>query len=139
MAQQPGVADLPVRCLEREGVTAVPGIPGEEGVRFVDTLARSPIRNVLVHYEQAESFMAEIYGLLTGRAGVCSAILGPGVINLLPGTADATTYSSPVVALPPQVGLTRSYKESRQSVKLMSMFSPATESADVILTPGAGR
>ena len=81
--------------------------------------------------------MAEIYGRLTGRAGVCSATLGPGAINLLLGTADATTNSSPVVAISAQVGLNRIYKESHQSVDLVSMFSPVTKWADVVLTPGA--
>ena len=114
--------DLLVRCPEREGVTAVFGIPGEENIGFADALARSPIRYVLVRHEQAASFMAGIYGRLTGRAGVCPATLGPGAINLLPGTADATTNSSPVVALSAQVGLDRIYKESHQSVNLVSMF-----------------
>ena len=54
------------------------GIPGEENIRFTDALARSSIRYVLVRHEQAASFMAEIYGRLTGRAGVCSSTLGPG-------------------------------------------------------------
>ena len=122
MAQQFefGVADLLVRCLEREGVTVVFGIPGEENIGFVDALARSSIRYVLVRHEQAASFMAEIYGRVTGRAGVCSATLGPGAINLLLG-ADATTNSSPVVAISAQVGLNRIYKESHQSVDLVSM------------------
>ena len=137
MAQQLGVADLLVRCLEREGITVVFGIPGEENIGFTDALARSPIRYVLVRHEQAASFMAEIYGRLTGRAGVCSATLGPGAINLLLGAADATTNSSPVVALSAQVGLNRIYKESHQSVNLVSMFSPVTKWADVMLTPGA--
>ena len=137
MTQQLSVADLVVRCLEREGVTVVFGIPGEENIGLVDALARSPIRYVLVRHEQAASFMAEIYGRLTGRAGVCSATLGPGAINLLLGTADATTNSSPVVALSAQVGLNRIYKESHQSVDLVSMFSPVTKWADVVLTPGA--
>ena len=53
MAQHLGVADLLVRCLEREGVTVVFGIPGEENIRFTDALARSPIRYVLVRHEQA--------------------------------------------------------------------------------------
>ena len=81
--------------------------------------------------------MAEIYGRLTGRAGVCSATLGPGAINLLLGTADATTNSSPVVALSAQAGLNRIYKESHQSVDLVAMFAPVTKWADVVLTPGA--
>jgi acetolactate synthase I/II/III large subunit len=135
--EQPGVADLLVSCLEREGVTVVFGIPGEENIRFTDALVRSPIRYVLVRHEQAASFMAEIYGRLTGRAGVCSATLGPGAINLLLGTADATTNSSPVVALSAQVGLNRIYKESHQSVDLVAMFAPVTKWADVVLTPGA--
>ena len=135
--EQPEAAALLVRCLEREGVTAVFGLPGEENIRLTEALARSPIRYVLVRHEQAASFMAEIYGRMTGRAGVCSATLGPGAINLLLGVADATTNSSPVVALSAQVGLNRIYKESHQSVDLVSMFSPVTKWADLILTPDA--
>ena len=82
-AEQPDVAELLVRCLQSEGVSVVFGIPGEENIHLTDALARSPIRYVLVRHEQAASFMAEIYGRLTGRAGVCSATLGPGAINLL--------------------------------------------------------
>jgi acetolactate synthase I/II/III large subunit len=133
----PDVADLLVSCLEREGVAVVFGIPGEENIRFTDALAHSAIRYVLVRHEQAASFMAEIYGRLTGRAGVCSATLGPGAINLLLGTTDATTNSSPLVAISAQVGLNRIYKESHQSVDLVSMFAPVTKWADMILTPGA--
>ena len=81
--------------------------------------------------------MAEIFGRITGRAGVCSATLGPGAINLLLGTADATTNSTPLLALSAQVGLHRIYKESHQSVDLVSMFSPVTKWADLVLTAGA--
>jgi acetolactate synthase I/II/III large subunit len=132
------VADLLVACLENEGVTFVFGIPGEENIHFVDALARSSqIRYVLVRHEQSASFMAEIFGRITGRAGVCSATLGPGAINLLLGTADATTNSTPLVALSAQVGLNRIYKESHQSVDLVSMFAPVTKWSDTILDPGA--
>ena len=113
------------------------GLPGEENIHFTDALSRSSIRYVLVRHEQAASFMAEIYGRITGHAGVCSATLGPGAINLLLGTADATTNSTPVVAFSAQVGLNRIYKESHQSVDLVSMFSPVTKWADLVLTPGA--
>ena len=89
------VADLIVECLEREGVTHVFGIPGEENIHLVDALSRSSIRFILVRHEQGASFMAETYGRLTGRAGVCLATLGPGAINLLLGVADATTNSTP--------------------------------------------
>jgi acetolactate synthase-1/2/3 large subunit len=68
---------------------------------------------------------------------VCSATLGPGAINLLLGVADATTNSTPVVALSAQVGLNRSYKESHQSVDLVSMFAPAAKWSELVTTPGA--
>ena len=113
------------------------GIPGEENIYLTDALSRSSIRYILVRHEQAASFMAEIHGRLTGRAGVCSATLGPGAINLLLGTADAYTNSTPMLALSAQVGLNRIYKESHQSVDLVSMFSPVTKWADLILTPGS--
>src|ERR1022692_4720033 len=127
-------ADLIVACLENEGVTHVFGIPGEENIRLVEPTPRSSIRYVLTRHEQGASFMAEVYGRLTGRAGVCSATLGPGAINLLLGTADATTNSTPVVAFSAQVGLNRIYKESHQSIDLVSMFSPVTKWADLVLS-----
>jgi len=120
-------ADLLVACLEAEGVRFVFGIPGEENIRFTDALVRSSIRYVLTRHEQGASFMAEIVGRLTGQAGVCSSTLGPGAINLLLGTADATTNSTPLVALAAQVGLNRIYKESHQGVDLVSMFAPVTK------------
>src|SRR5918996_5368125 len=132
-----GVARLIVRCLENEGVTHVFGIPGEENIHLVEALSRSPIRYVLVRHEQAASFMAEVYGRLTGRAGVCSATLGPGAINLLLGVADATTNSTPVVALSAQVGMDRAFKESHQGVDLVSMFEPVSKWSELIATPEA--
>jgi len=134
---EPGVAELIVRCLENEGVTHVFGIPGEENIRLVDALSGSSIRYVLVRHEQAASFMAEVYGRLTGRAGVCSATLGPGAINLLLGVADATTNSTPVLALSAQVGMNRAFKESHQGVDLVSMFAPVTKWSALIATPDA--
>ncbi len=132
-----GVAQLIVQCLENEGVSHVFGIPGEENIHLVEALSDSPIRYVLVRHEQAASFMAEVYGRLTGKAGVCSATLGPGAINLLLGVADATTNSTPVVALSAQVGMNRMYKESHQGVDLVAMFAPVTKWSELIATPGA--
>jgi acetolactate synthase-1/2/3 large subunit len=130
-------AELIVQCLENEGVTHVFGIPGEENIRLVDAISRSSIRYVLTRHEQGASFMAETYGRLTGKAGVCSATLGPGAINLLLGTADATTNSTPLIALSAQVGMNRSYKESHQGVDLPAMFAPVTKWSELVATPGA--
>jgi acetolactate synthase-1/2/3 large subunit len=131
------VASLLVECLEAEGVDYVFGIPGEENIHFVDALSSSSIRYVLVRHEQGASFMADVYGRLAGKAGVCSATLGPGAINLLLGTADAQTDSTPLVAISASVGRERSYKESHQTVDLAGLFRPVTKRADVIPTPAA--
>ena len=135
--QSRSVAELIVECLENEGVTHVFGIPGEENIRLMEALSRSSIEYVLTRHEQGASFMAETYGRLTGKAGVCSATLGPGAINLLLGTADATTNSTPLVALSAQVGMARSFKESHQGIDLMAMFAPATKWSALMSTPGA--
>jgi acetolactate synthase-1/2/3 large subunit len=132
-----GTAELIVECLENEGVTHVFGIPGEENIHLMEAISRSSIRYVLTRHEQGASFMAEVYGRLTGQAGVCSATLGPGAINLLLGTADATTNSTPLVALSAQVGMNRSFKESHQGVDLVTMFGPAVKWSALVATPGA--
>src|SRR5690625_3038561 len=136
--EQQTVAQFIVSCLEAEGVEYVFGIPGEENIKLVRAIAASPqIRFILARHEQAASFMADIYGRLTGRAGVCTATLGPGAINLLLGTADAQTDSSPLVAITAQVGLNRIYKESHQIVDLVAMFRPVTKWADMAVTAQA--
>jgi acetolactate synthase-1/2/3 large subunit len=102
----------------------------------MEALSKSSIEYVLTRHEQGASFMAETYGRLTGKAGVCSATLGPGAINLLLGTADATTNSTPLIALSAQVGMARSFKESHQSVDLVSMFAPVTKWSALMAIPG---
>src|ERR1700756_3352007 len=119
-------AQLMVKCLENEGVSVVFGVPGEENIRFIQALAASPIRYVLTRHEQGAAFMAEMFGRVTGRAAVVSATLGPGAINMQLGVADATTNSTPLVAISAQVGQDREYKESHQYVNLVSMFRPIT-------------
>ena len=62
--------------------------------------------------------MADTYGALTGRAGVCLATLGPGAINLMLGIANAQLDRHPLVAIAAQASLDRIYKESHQFVDL---------------------
>jgi len=133
----PTAAQLMVKCLENEGVSVVFGIPGEENIRFIQALAASSIRYVLTRHEQGAAFMAEMYGRVTGRAGVVSATLGPGAINMQLGVADATTNSTPMVAISAQVGQDREYKESHQYVDLVSMFAPITRWSDGVPTSRA--
>jgi acetolactate synthase-1/2/3 large subunit len=126
------VAQLLVECLENEGVEFVFGLPGEENLHVIDALADSSITFITTRDERAAAFMADIYGALTGRAGVCLATLGPGALNLILGIADAQLDSHPLVALMAQAGLNRLYKESHQVVDLVALYRPITKWGDMI-------
>ena len=92
-------SDLFVKCLEAEGVARIFGVPGEENADLMISLMDSDIDFVLCRHEQAAAFMADVYGRLTGKAGVCLSTLGPGATNLVTGLADANMDRSPVVAI----------------------------------------
>ena len=120
-------AELLVRCLEHEGVEVVFGLPGEETLALTDALIDSAIRFVAVRHEQGAAFMADVYGRLTGRAGVCLATLGPGATNLTTGVADANLDRAPLVALTGQASRDRVHKESHQYVDIVDLFRPITK------------
>jgi acetolactate synthase-1/2/3 large subunit len=121
-------SDLMVKCLENEGVRYIFGIPGEENIDLVHSLAASDqIQLVAVRHEQGAAFMADVYGRLTGKAGVCLATLGPGATNLLTGIGDANLDHAPVVAITGQAGLERMHKESHQYIDVVAMFEPVTK------------
>lgn len=128
-------AELLVRCLENEGVDYVFGIPGEENIHIMDALAQSRIRFVTTRHEQGAAFMADVYGRLTGCAGVCLATLGPGATNLITGVADANMDRAPLVAIAGQAATTRLHKESHQVLDLAALFSHCTKFSARVLEP----
>ena len=128
-------AELFVRCLENEGIEYIFGIPGEENLDIMDALLDSPIRFVVVRHEQGAAFMADVYGRLTGRAGVCLATLGPGATNLITGVADANMDHAPLVAIAGQASTLRLHKESHQVLDLEQMFQPITKYSSRLLNP----
>ena len=115
-------AELVVRCLEQEGVEYIFGVPGEEIMDLLDALCDSTITFVSTRHEQGAAFMADVYGRLSGKAGVCLATLGPGATNLITGVADATMDHSPVVALTGQAGLERQQKSPISAWTLSPFF-----------------
>jgi acetolactate synthase I/II/III large subunit len=124
----PSAAQLFVRCLENEGVEYVFGIPGEETLDLNEALDHSDsIQFLPVRHEQGAAFMADAYGRLTGRAGVCLGTLGPGATNLVTGLADAYLDRAPVVALTGQTGLSEMHKESHQYIDIVRMMKPVTK------------
>jgi acetolactate synthase-1/2/3 large subunit len=120
-------SDVFVECLEAEGVRHVFGIPGEETLDLNESLSKSTIEFVPVRHEQGGAYMADVYGRLTGHAGVCLGTLGPGALNLVTAVADAFLDRAPLVALTGQGDLERMHKESHQYIDLLRVMRPITK------------
>ena len=120
-------SDLLVQCLENEGVEYIFGIPGEETLDLTDSLSRSKIKFVVTRHEQSAAFMADVYGRLTHRPGVCLATLGPGATNLITGVADANLDRAPLVAITGQAGLEKTHKEAHQYLNIVEAFREFTK------------
>ena len=122
------VSDFIINCLETEGVEYVFGIVGKETLDLADSLSKSDqIQFVNTRHEQGAAFMADAYGRLSKKVGVCLSTLGPGATNLLTGIASAQLDHSPVVALIGQAGVERHHQESHQYLDIVKIFEPATK------------
>ncbi|MBD2498142.1 acetolactate synthase large subunit [Nostoc sp. FACHB-280] len=128
-------AELLVKCLENEGVEYVFGLPGEENLHVLEAIKHSTIKFITTRHEQGAAFMADVYGRLTGKAGVCLSTLGPGATNLMTGVADANLDGAPLVAITGQVGTDRMHIESHQYLDLVAMFAPVTKWNKQIVRP----
>ncbi|PZV14696.1 MAG: acetolactate synthase large subunit [Pseudanabaena sp.] len=128
-------AELLVKCLENEGVEYIFGLPGEENMAVLNALENSSIRFITTRHEQGAAFMADVYGRLTGKPGVCLSTLGPGATNLMTGVADANLDCAPLVAITGQVGTDRMHTNSHQYLDLVAMFAPVTKWNAQIVRP----
>lgn len=128
-------AELFVRCLLNEGVEYIFGLPGEENLHLIEALRDTPITFITCRHEQGAAFMADVYGRLTGRPGVCLATLGPGATNLVTGVADANLDHAPLIAIAGQAATTRLHKESHQVLDLVALFSPITKYSARTVSP----
>src|SRR5438270_5402714 len=128
-------SDVFVECLESEGVRYVFGIPGEETLDLSVSLANASVQFVPVRHEQGGAYMAEAYGRLTGRAGVCWGTLGPGATNLVTAVADAFLDRAPLVALTGQSDLERMHKESHQYIDLIGILRPVVKWSARVSSP----
>ncbi len=120
-------SDLFVKCLENEGVEYIFGIPGEENADFMMSLSESKIKFILTRHEQGAAFMADVYGRLTGKVGVCLATLGPGATNLVTGVANANMDRSRLLAITGQTDSHLLHKESHQNMDAITLFKPVTK------------
>ncbi|MBB6444032.1 acetolactate synthase large subunit [Bacillus benzoevorans] len=122
------VSDCIIHCLENEGVEYVFGIVGKETLDLAESLAKSKqIQFVNVRHEQGAAFMADVYGRLSKKAGVCLSTLGPGATNLLTGISSSKLDHSPLVALIGQASMERHHPESHQYLDIVKLCEPATK------------
>jgi len=120
-------SDLFVKCLESENVDYIFGLPGEENADLMMSLMNSKIKFILTRHEQSAAFMADVYGRITDKVGVCLATLGPGATNLTTGIANANMDRSKVVAITGQTDTNSLHKESHQNMDVITMFKPITK------------
>jgi acetolactate synthase I/II/III large subunit len=120
-------SDLFVRCLEAEEVEYIFGLPGEENADLMISLLDSSIKFILTRHEQSAAFMADVYGRLTGKVGVCLSTLGPGATNLTTGIASANMDRSRVLSITGQTDSRMLHKESHQNMDVITMFKPITK------------
>ena len=126
-------SDLMVAALEAEGVEYVFAVPGEENLDLLESLRTSAITLVLARHEQGAGFMAETYGRLTGKAGVCLATLGPGATNLTTPAAYAALGAFPLVIITGQKPIKTSKQAQFQIVDVVSLFTPLCKASTQIV------
>ncbi len=115
--------------LKIHGVDLAFGVPGESYLAALDALydARNSIRFITCRQEGGACVMAEAYGKLTGRPGICFVTRGPGATNASIGLHTAFQDSSPMILLIGQVARDQTEREAFQEIDFRRMFSPVTK------------
>ena len=99
-------------------------VPGESYLAVLDALydVRERLRLVVCRQEGGAAFMAEAYGKLTGKPGICFVTRGPGATNASIGVHTAFQDSSPMILFIGQVGGDVVEREAFQEVDYRRMF-----------------
>ena len=118
-----------VDTLVAQGADLVFGVPDESHLAVLDALRDSPIRFITNRQEGGGAFMADAYGKLTGRPGICFVTRGPGVTNASIGVHTAHQDSTPMILFIGQVGNGHVEREAFQEIDYRRMFGIMTKSA----------
>jgi acetolactate synthase-1/2/3 large subunit len=116
--------EILVDCLKAHGVDMAFGVPGESYLAVLDALydVRDSIKLVICRQEGGAAFMAEAYGKLTNRPGICFVTRGPGATNASIGVHTAFQDSTPMILFIGQVGTDVIEREAFQEVDYRRMF-----------------
>ncbi len=116
-----------MHALEKEGVDIVFGMPGGANLPMYDDLYSSNIRHVLVRHEQSAAHMADGYGRIKRKPGVCFATSGPGATNLVTGIGTAYMDSAPMVAVTGQVPKAMIGRDAFQECDIVGVCASITK------------
>ncbi|CDG85094.1 thiamine pyrophosphate-binding protein [Janthinobacterium agaricidamnosum] len=111
-----------VDALQVHGVDTAFGVPGESYLDVLDALHDSGIRFIINRQEGGAAFMAEAYGKLTGKPGICFVTRGPGATNASIGVHTAYQDSTPMILFIGQVGNDFMDREAFQEVDYRRMY-----------------
>ena len=100
------------------------GVPGESYLAVLDALHDAPLRFVACRHEVGAANMADAYGKLTGRPGICMVTRGPGATHAAGGVHTAYQDSTPLILLIGQVGRGMMGREAFQEIDYRHMFGP---------------
>ena len=115
---------LVVDALQVHGVDTIFGVPGESYLPVLDALHDSPIRFIINRQEGGAAFMADAYGKMTGRPGICFVTRGPGATNASIGVHTAYQDSTPMILFVGQVGNDFVEREAFQEIDYRRMYGP---------------
>ncbi|HSG76666.1 MAG TPA: thiamine pyrophosphate-binding protein [Burkholderiales bacterium] len=121
------VSEVMVRYLKAAGIGHVFGYPGDPNIEFMEAARRAGLEFVLGRREGTAGLMAEAYGFLTGRPGVCMSTLGPGSSNLVNAVANAYLDRVPMIALSGQIERKRAQTFTHQVLDHNRLFSPVSK------------
>lgn len=118
-----------VEALKIHGVDLVFGVPGESYLAVLDALYdnRDHIRLITCRQEGGAAFMAEAYGKLSGKPGICFVTRGPGATNGSIGVHTAFQDSSPMIYFVGQVARDQEEREAFQEIDYRRMFGPMSK------------
>jgi acetolactate synthase-1/2/3 large subunit len=104
-------------------------VPGESYLPVLDALytARDRIKLITCRHENGAANMAEAYGKLTGKPGICLVTRGPGATNASIGVHTAFQDSTPMILLIGQVGTDFMEREAFQEIDYRRMFGPMSK------------
>ena len=132
------VSEVMVQYLKAAGIGHVFGYPGDPNVEFMEAARRAGMRFVLGRREGTAGLMAEAYGFLTGRPGVCMSTLGPGSSNMVNAVANAWLDRVPMIAISGQIERKREQTFTHQVLDHNRLFSPVSKWATQVAPDTVG-